>query len=358
MRNLFIISAIAVQFLILGQMAAKREWILRTAPTVWLRTAPVDPRDLFRGDYVRLGYEIGTIPPSKFSPELKRRLTERTQEANRIYRRREIVVYVSLAVTDSGVAEIAGADLTPPATGLYIKGRARPGLADERAALWNVAYGIDAWYVQQGKGRALERRAPEGAPDGVQVPMEMQVALGRGGEAALKDYRWSPLGIRFDVTGGEPPRGSAKAKTEPVGKTTPKKVKIGLYNASPAPLAVVLPADLSTFRIRHVVFGAEPDAASGADGTPAAPPADADVRVLQPRESVTVEIDPHDPRWFVRDERDGKPRPLGAKDGYANFQVVYAAPAAGACAGLREQARIWHGTVVTRTFSDWQLRDP
>ena len=30
---------------------------------MYLRTAPADPRDLFRGDYVRLNYEISNVAP-------------------------------------------------------------------------------------------------------------------------------------------------------------------------------------------------------------------------------------------------------------------------------------------------------
>jgi len=76
MRTKLIIAAILIQFLVLGWMACEREWIVRNGPTVWLRTAPIDPRDLFRGDYVTLGYEISTIPAEKFGPGLKWHMTD------------------------------------------------------------------------------------------------------------------------------------------------------------------------------------------------------------------------------------------------------------------------------------------
>jgi uncharacterized membrane-anchored protein len=43
-------------------MAAEREYIVLTGKTVYLRTAPIDPNDPFRGQFVRLNYEISTIP--------------------------------------------------------------------------------------------------------------------------------------------------------------------------------------------------------------------------------------------------------------------------------------------------------
>jgi hypothetical protein len=38
-----------------------RIYILKTGKVIHLRTAPIDPRDIFRGDYVRLNYEISRI---------------------------------------------------------------------------------------------------------------------------------------------------------------------------------------------------------------------------------------------------------------------------------------------------------
>jgi len=198
MRSKLIITAIIVQFLALGWMAGSREWIQRTGPTVWLRTAPVDPRDLFRGDYVTLGYEISTIPAEKFGPGLKTHLADlarRNAAGQYSGRSREIVLYATLHVhPESGVAGIAMADLTPPAEGLFIKGRARPYSGTRQSSLIGVTYGIDAYYVQQGKGNELQRRAPEGAPEGAQAPMEMQIALGSNGTAVLKDHRWTTEG--------------------------------------------------------------------------------------------------------------------------------------------------------------------
>lgn len=64
MKSLFAIAAVVTQVLALGYIAGEREWILHTGRTIWLRTAPVDPRDVMRGDYVRLDYEIGRVDRS------------------------------------------------------------------------------------------------------------------------------------------------------------------------------------------------------------------------------------------------------------------------------------------------------
>ena len=73
-KNHWIMLVVAVQVAALAAVAIKREWIHGNGETVYLRTAPVDPRDLFRGDYVQLDYEIGQpetalLPPAWQNPE-------------------------------------------------------------------------------------------------------------------------------------------------------------------------------------------------------------------------------------------------------------------------------------------------
>ena len=53
-----------VQIGFLGWIIAGRAAILRDGREIVLKVEPVDPRDLLRGDYVRLGYEISRIPVS------------------------------------------------------------------------------------------------------------------------------------------------------------------------------------------------------------------------------------------------------------------------------------------------------
>ncbi len=60
-----IVSALVlalVQIGFLSWIIAGRAAILRNGAEVLLKVEPVDPRDLLRGDYVSLGYEISRIP--------------------------------------------------------------------------------------------------------------------------------------------------------------------------------------------------------------------------------------------------------------------------------------------------------
>jgi uncharacterized membrane-anchored protein len=354
MRTKLVISAILIQFLVLGWMAGQREWILRTGPDVWLRTAPVDPRDIFRGDYVTLRYDISNIPREKFGPGLQKHMEDRLAKhkaGNYYVNGREIGIYTALQVDPAtGVAAVATADLTPPAAGLFIKGRVRPYFSDTRTYLTGVAYGIDAFYVQQGKGGELERR-PVGAPVGVQVPVEMQVALGRNGTAVLKGHRWCQLGIGVQIQTREAPAGTANNR-EPLRKI----IHLTLYNASPAALAVVLPPDLRTLHIQRLEgwMGPGEDACEPRTGLPDL--TDADLRLLQPGESTYVDIDPGHSEWFVKSAPGAAPRRLGDKDMYESYRIVYEPPGAAACKDLRDAACIAHGQLAGRPLGSYELR--
>lgn len=54
--------AVLVQCTLLVLMVADRMQILREGTEVILQTQPVDPRDLLRGDYVVLRYDISQLP--------------------------------------------------------------------------------------------------------------------------------------------------------------------------------------------------------------------------------------------------------------------------------------------------------
>ena len=47
---------------VLASMVVDRTLLLKTGREIILPIVPVDPRDLFRGEYVRLGYDINTVP--------------------------------------------------------------------------------------------------------------------------------------------------------------------------------------------------------------------------------------------------------------------------------------------------------
>lgn len=135
----------------LGWIIAGRAAVLRNGPEALLKVEPVDPRDLLRGDYVRLGYEISSIPaalvaglPPAGSP----------LEAGPIL--------VRIGKDDDGYwrarsASLGTAAATPPAAGeLDIKGTAASAYSVDSGAKISVTYGIERYYVPEGEGLAIE----------------------------------------------------------------------------------------------------------------------------------------------------------------------------------------------------------
>lgn len=63
-RTWFVL-AVSAQLIALLGLASVKAYTLATGTVVTLRTVPVDPRDMFRGDYVRLNYDISTFQPAE-----------------------------------------------------------------------------------------------------------------------------------------------------------------------------------------------------------------------------------------------------------------------------------------------------
>ena len=127
--RLALAAAVVFQLSILVAMILGRTVPYFGAQTVLLRVEPVDPRDMFRGDYVTLDYAISRVPNGKYEPG-------RT-------------VYVTLVPEADGRHYRAGEFLAePPASGTFIWGTA--------GAHGRATYGIESFYVQEGTGHDYE----------------------------------------------------------------------------------------------------------------------------------------------------------------------------------------------------------
>ncbi len=61
--------AAVIQLGILATMVISQTRLLTTGREVVVAIVPVDPRDLFRGDYVTLAFSISTIPADRMDPD-------------------------------------------------------------------------------------------------------------------------------------------------------------------------------------------------------------------------------------------------------------------------------------------------
>ena len=62
-----LVLAVLVQLLVMALVLAQPLWVRATGSVVYLETEKMDPRALFRGDYVILGYTLaqGILPPEQ-----------------------------------------------------------------------------------------------------------------------------------------------------------------------------------------------------------------------------------------------------------------------------------------------------
>ncbi len=164
---------------LLVAMVKERADILRGGAEVRLATAPVDPRDLFRGDYVVLSYDISQVQAAKLG-------------APGDFRRGE-PVFVVLQANAEGRAEAVAVSRTFPKAGqgqVVIEGKAAggracrpvPGSASRSCApdevSIRVTYGLESYFVPQGQGRRIERTE--------RSRVEVVAAVSASGKAAIK----------------------------------------------------------------------------------------------------------------------------------------------------------------------------
>ena len=142
MRSTFgLLLAVVIQTGVLVAMVAMKQWTLTTGTPVVLETKPVDPRSLFRGDYVRLNYAISNLSVLALQGD---------QEFERYG-----TVYVLLRRDAPYWQPVSVHRERPPvpANHVAIKGEVRRFYNKQISA----RYGIENYFIPEGEGRALER---------------------------------------------------------------------------------------------------------------------------------------------------------------------------------------------------------
>lgn len=139
-------------------MIQGRAAILRNGAEVVLKAAPIDPRDLMRGDYVRLGYEdISTVSGALFTdgwPE---------QDV-------DAPLWLALATGEDGLAKVASISFARPDTGVadtvYLRSEPVKVYASDkersRDVVLSLQFGIERYYVPEGEGLEIEAARNEG----------------------------------------------------------------------------------------------------------------------------------------------------------------------------------------------------
>lgn len=174
-QTALLIAGVGFQILVLLVMIGILATPLVVGQTVLLRVVPVDPRDLFRGDYVTLSYEISRAPDGIDGIVATGRAVDR-QSA------RPQTVYVSLVPEADGRHYRPGkASTTRPASGKYIRGT--------RGSAWRpggqLVFGIESFFIPEGTGEKYEQARQKGQ-------LWAEVAVAPWGQATLRDLRIEP----------------------------------------------------------------------------------------------------------------------------------------------------------------------
>src|SRR5437870_4299490 len=61
-RAIWLVLAMSLQMVLLTALGATKAYTLVTGTIIELHAQPVDPHDIFRGDYLRLNYDISALP--------------------------------------------------------------------------------------------------------------------------------------------------------------------------------------------------------------------------------------------------------------------------------------------------------
>ena len=186
------LAAASVQTAAIGWMVWDRISLLKNGREIVLPIIPVDPRSLFRGDYVILDYPVSSVSATLMTAEMKAA--------------KPAVFYVTLKKQGDAWEPTAFTTTPPTATndtitlkarmkhGWHEGSRRRPVRApvDRNAPtpatpepltpperVFNVRYGIESYFVQEGKGRAVEKVAAE-------RKLAAVIAVDAKGNAAIK----------------------------------------------------------------------------------------------------------------------------------------------------------------------------
>lgn len=172
MTALRILLVVMLQSTALAYMIWDRTSILNSSEVVTLKVKPVDPSDMFRGDYVILNFDITMVD-----------LAALPGDDTYVH---DGWAYVTLA--NEGGAWVAKAvNNTMPARApgtVVLRGRVLSASTSELAGPgpMKLEYGIESFFVPQGQGKAIEDERQKG-------DLSADIAVDAQGRGAVKALR-------------------------------------------------------------------------------------------------------------------------------------------------------------------------
>ena len=148
--GLAIFTAFVFQLVILSGLSGKGLVPRITSDRVRFEVIPVDPRDMMRGEYITLGYEFSRLPEDV--ELIDERIKSYKTKTN--FNQKSIDVYVTLKFNlKEDIYKGVFFGSTPPTKGRYLRGKLN---SNNR-----IEFGIEAFYLQEGKGQIYEKAIRE-----------------------------------------------------------------------------------------------------------------------------------------------------------------------------------------------------
>jgi uncharacterized membrane-anchored protein len=179
---------VALQTVALAYMIYDRQVMLSSSRVVTLKVAPVDPRDIFRGDYVILSYDISRLDLSKIDGEDEFGYDDKVYvslvrdgdlwKAAAIAQDKPVAIQGSIPVRGT-VTLFQPPNSASPTIGP--DGQPSPQQPPSPPTV-SVSYGIESYFVPQGTGREIEEERQKG-------DLSVDVAIDDEGRAAIKAMR-------------------------------------------------------------------------------------------------------------------------------------------------------------------------
>jgi uncharacterized membrane-anchored protein len=170
-----LLAAVAlIQTAALGKIVYDRHTLIKTGREITMQVIPVDPRDIMRGDYVRLGYGISPMRRSSLQGGASLDGASRGDAVYVTIRPGADLAWTPVAVATSYPKDVTTGDAV-------LKGRIQY-IWDESSnadANLNVTFGIETYFVPEGSGKPIEEAVRD-------KKIQALVAVGSGGTAALK----------------------------------------------------------------------------------------------------------------------------------------------------------------------------
>lgn len=319
MRNLLIVCCIMAQVAGLGYMVFGREHVIRNGRSISIKTAPIDPRDPFRGDFVRLRYAMNSFgnAPIQWQP-----VDYEPKKGDKIYavlNQRSGGLHEILYFTN----KLPDLDATPE--NIAIRGRVTYISNQNWPNVRNAKFGVEQFFVEQGRGIDIENR--RGTRGEIQNAMHIAMSVSDDGTAVVTGHSWSALAIGLEITntfdlntnrdtGSETNAtittnttnnittntnsdSNADSNTDPEPNNSDKPeapIKIQVENVSDHPVTLNNPGDNCGFSIEP----ATPFTSYFASATNACT-SNTDIKLvtLAPQETLVVNVELSNPRWYV-----------------------------------------------------------